>query len=69
MSAKTQSKAKDDLEKLRQAHQILADENRAIRNDNYVLTQALRQYLHCRHGSVNCFCTAEARNALHERKA
>lgn len=65
MSATT----KEQFEALRKAHKILSDENRALRNDNFILAQALRQYVHCRHGSVDCFCTEEAKAALHERPA
>jgi hypothetical protein len=68
MSATTQAKTKDQLVALRRAHKILADENRALRNDNYVLAQALKQYTYCRHACVDCFCTREARAALHEGK-
>lgn len=32
--------------------------------ENRRLWRALNIYRHCRHGCVDCFCTAEARQAL-----
>jgi hypothetical protein len=55
-----------ELAALRQAHKTLSDEMRALRNDNFMLAQALRVYKYCRHGCEDCFCVKEARAALWE---
>lgn len=30
------------------------------------LLEALKKYVHCRHGSIDCFCTKEASAAIYE---